>query len=77
MNVKNATIGQQYRITQLCGQPHLLSRLIALGFVRGSALQVVKKTILGHTYAVLVDDYQVALRAEEAALVRIEPWDDA
>lgn len=77
MNVKNATTGQRYRITQLSGQPQLLNRLISLGFIRGSALHVMEKSIFDQTYAVLVDDNQVALRAEEAALILIEPWSDA
>lgn len=71
MNITQAQTDCMYRIVGIDAPEPLESRLSAMGFSQGSLVAIIKRTLGHQTYAVRIDDGTVALRAEEAAGIRI------
>jgi len=70
--VKNLTqidTQKQYVVVKVKANEPILSRLVSMGFAKGSHVEVQKNTATKQTYKVRVEDSEVALRREEAELV--------
>ncbi|NCO36506.1 MAG: hypothetical protein AUJ92_01830 [Armatimonadetes bacterium CG2_30_59_28] len=61
--------GEQGTITELCGEPSLVQRLMELGFVRGALVGVVKYAPLGDPLQIAIRGYSLSLRRGEAKCI--------
>lgn len=62
-----------YRVAAVDGPEMVEQRLLAMGFVRGSQVRLLKRTLGRQTLAVSVDGIAMLLRAEEAARIAVFP----
>ena len=71
-NLTQIEIQKQYIVVKVKAEEPILSRLVSMGFARGSHVQVLKNTATRQTYKIRVEDSEVALRREEAELVFVK-----
>ncbi len=72
LTLDHLPIGQLGRITRVEGDDALFVRLLELGFVRGVAVEVIKRAPLGDPLELQLRGYHVSLRAREASRVHLE-----
>ncbi len=60
---------REYIISKIKAVEPVLSRLMSMGFAKGSRITLLKNTAGKQTYQVKIEDSEVGLRAEEAKLV--------
>jgi len=70
--LKDLQPGESGRIVRLEGEGVLRRRLMDMGFVRGSRVEVKKLAPFGDPMEVVVRGYCVSLRKADAALVVVE-----
>jgi len=68
-NLTQIDTQKQYEISKVKADEPILSRLVSMGFAKGSHVVVQKNTATKQTYKILIEDSEVALRREEAELV--------
>jgi len=61
---------QKVRITQVCTRNR--SRLLALGFIPGTIIEIVRQTSFGGPLLIIVRGTNVLLRAVPASLIEVE-----
>ncbi len=71
MTLDELKTGQSGTIVAVQGHGPLVQRLMALGLLAGSAIRVTRRAIGGDPIEVLVMDYALSLRREEARLVEV------
>lgn len=64
--------GQKARVKRLTGKPVLKDRLLRMGLVPGTTVEIEKVAPLGSPIDVLVKGYHLSLRKEEAKCVEVE-----
>lgn len=70
-----ARVGSRARILDVAvpGLPALEQRLIDLGFVPGSIVEVLRRAPMGDPVVYRVSDYELCLRRAQSACIRTEP----
>ena len=71
MTLDDLKISQAARITAIRGDGPRIQRLMALGLLEGSDIQVTRRAIGGDPIEVLVMGYALSLRRDEARLVEV------
>jgi len=69
--------GEEGTITELCGEPSLVQRLMELGFVPGEKVAVVKYAPLGDPLEIAIRGYHLSLRRGEAQCITMRLHDNA
>ena len=69
--------GQSAMINKLSLSGNPRQRLMAMGFVKGEPVKVVRKAPLGDPIEFEVKNYNLTLRKSEAALIEVEVDNDA
>ena len=72
MNLTEVKFGKKYTIKKVTANEPLKSRLFSFGFTKGNDVTVLEYTLTKQTYDVIIEDSQVALRAEEAENITVE-----
>ncbi|MDJ0928140.1 MAG: FeoA family protein [Gammaproteobacteria bacterium] len=67
--------GQSATVTHIDGEGPLGQRLMALGLIEGSELQVVRRALGGDPIEIEVMGYALSLRRDEARRVHVEAAD--
>lgn len=67
--------GCRCRIRRHMAQGAIRQRLLDLGFVPGSEVEVVRRATLGDPLEIRLGDYYVTLRRREAALIEVQEAD--
>ena len=67
--------GERGRIVRIgrTGSRSVRQRLLDMGITRGAEVQVVRRAPMGDPIEVVVKNYHLALREQEAALIEVEP----
>lgn len=63
---------KEYIISKVKAIEPVLSRLMSMGFTKGSKITLLKNTAGKQTFQVKIEDSEVGLRAEEAKLVFVK-----
>ena len=69
--------GQSGMIKTLTFTGNPRQRMMALGFVKGESVKVIRKAPLGDPIEFEVKNYKLSLRKSEAALIEVEVLHDA
>lgn len=72
MDLTQVQFGKKYAIQKVTAEEPLRSRLFSFGFTKGNEVTVLEYTLTKQTYDVIIEDSQVALRAEEAQNILVE-----
>ena len=64
--------GDRGRVTKLGGDPEALRRLMEMGMMRGTAVEVVRRAPLGDPLEVKVRGFMLTLRRSEAEHIEVE-----
>jgi ferrous iron transport protein A len=64
--------GQRGAIVQVCGNPEFRLRMMEMGFIKGTEIQVVKYAPLSDPIEFVIKGYHVTLRREQAADILME-----
>lgn len=73
MTLDDLKTGQSGTITAIRGEGPLVQRLMALGLLEGSAIRITRRALGGDPIEVMVLDYSLSLRRDEARRVEIAP----
>ena len=71
MTLDELKVGQSATIIAVNGHGPVVQRLMALGLLAGSPIQVIRRAIGGDPIEVSVMDYALSLRREEARQVEV------
>ncbi|MEA3412518.1 MAG: FeoA family protein [Pseudomonadota bacterium] len=64
--------GERARVTRFTDMGPLAQRIMSLGLVEGSEVQVVRRAPAGDPIEIRVMDYALSLRRHEASTIRVE-----
>lgn len=64
--------GDRGRVTKMGGDPEALRRLMEMGLMRGTAVDVVRRAPLGDPLEVKVRGFMLTLRRSEAEHIEVE-----
>jgi len=64
--------GGRGRVTKMGGEPDALRRLMEMGLMRGTAVEVVRRAPLGDPLEVKVRGFMLTLRRTEAEHIEVE-----
>jgi Fe2+ transport system protein FeoA len=64
--------GQKGRVLQVCGNPDFRLRMLEMGFVKGTEIEVVKSAPLYDPIEFVVKGYHVSLRRVEASEILMD-----
>ncbi len=67
--------GEKGRVKSIMGKPILKRRIMDMGVIAGSEIEVKKKAPLGDPIDLLIQDYHLSLRKEEAINIIVEVKD--
>jgi ferrous iron transport protein A len=71
MSLDAAPLGATLRITRVSPGGHLPHRLMEMGLIEGRQVRVVGRAPLGDPMHLRLGDYELSLRASEAALIDV------
>lgn len=71
MSLGAMSLGSRCRVVGVRSDSPVSHRLMELGLVAGAELQLVRRAPLGDPLQIRVGDYDLSLRADEAALVEV------
>lgn len=71
MTVDELRTGEKSLIHQF-SDPQIEAKLLAMGVLPGRPLELVRRSMLGHTLYIKVDGLLIALRKEEAQCVQLK-----
>ncbi len=71
MSLDAAPLGAILRITRVSAGGHLPHRLMEMGLIEGKEVQVMGRAPLGDPMRLRLGDYELSLRASEAALIDV------
>lgn len=66
------SIGEQGVVSSISGEKALRHRLLDMGVIPGTTIQLVKRAPLGDPLQVHLRGYELTLRAKEAELIEME-----
>lgn len=66
-------VGAAAIVAAVVGDGPVMVRLLEMGFVPGTPVQLVKAAPLGDPLQFRVRGYHISLRRSEAAMIRVEP----
>ncbi len=66
-------VGQRGRIDEVVGDDPLVQRLLEMGLLEGTEVEVLGFAPLGDPMEVRLSDYRLSLRRNEAARIRVTP----
>jgi Fe2+ transport system protein FeoA len=72
IRLSNYKPGEKGAIVQVCGNPDFRLRMMEMGFVRGTQVQVVKYAPLSDPIEFVIKGYHLTLRREQAADIIME-----
>lgn len=75
MTLKDALVGNYYRITKIEGTGSIKRRIMDMGLTKGTKLYIRKMAPLGDPIQIQVRGYELTLRKEDARMVRIEEYE--
>jgi ferrous iron transport protein A len=64
--------GDRGRVTKMGGDPEAVRRLMEMGLMRGTAVEVVRRAPLGDPLEVKVRGFMLTLRRSEAEHIEVE-----
>lgn len=73
MTLDELKVGQPATIVAMHGHGPVVQRLMALGLLAGTPIEVIRRAIGGDPIEVSVMDYALSLRREEARQVEVSP----
>lgn len=73
MTLDQLQSGQTAAVRRINGQGAVRRRLMDMGLVRGSSIEMLKAAPMGDPVEYLIRGYHLSLRKSEAQLVEIEP----
>ena len=59
--------GQRGKVFQVCGNPDFRLRMMEMGFIKGTDVQVIKYAPLNDPMEFVIKGYHVSLRKDQAA----------
>lgn len=71
MSLAKAAISRVVRVLGVRSGDAACCRLMEMGFVEGAKVEVIGRAPLGDPLRVRIDDYDLSLRAEDAALISV------
>jgi len=71
MVLASAPLRQLFRVTGIRPDGPFGCRLMELGLIEGSEVQILRRAPLGDPLHIRLNDYELSLRASEAGLVEI------
>ena len=72
MKLSEVKIGQIMKITQVNGEGIFRHRLLEMGIIPGSKIQITKKAPLGDPIQVHIRGYELSIRKEDADFIIVE-----
>ena len=75
MTLRDAKIGESYRVKRISGQGAVKRRIMDMGLTKNAGFTVVKVAPLGDPVQIHLRGYQLSLRKQDAEMVQIEPID--
>jgi len=72
MSLAGAPLGARFRITGVRAQNSSSHRLMEMGLIEGSEVKVLRRAPLGDPMHLRLGDYELSLRASEAALIDVD-----
>lgn len=72
LTLRDLNPGEKARVTKIIGKGALKKRLLEMGIVPGTEIQLERVAPLGDPVDVLVKNYHLSLRKEEAAVILLE-----
>ena len=72
VKLSNYKPGQRGKIVEICGDPDFRLRLMEMGFIRGTDIQVVKYAPLNDPMEFVVKGYHITLRKKQAAHILMD-----
>jgi Fe2+ transport system protein FeoA len=73
MTLDHLAVGGRARVTAVGGDTAIRRRLLEMGLTPGIAVALIRRAPLGDPLELLVRDYQLSLRRDQARLVTIVP----
>ena len=73
MTLRELGLGRPADVVGVDGQGALAQRLLALGFLPGTRVEIVQVAPFGDPVTVEIDGWRVSLRLDEAASLQVEP----
>jgi len=67
------SVGQKARIINISGTSELTARLLDMGIVKGTALELIRKAPLGDPLEIKIRNFLLSLRKAEANIIQVEP----
>jgi Fe2+ transport system protein FeoA len=77
MTLAEVLLGQTVRVEQIAGERSFRRRLLELGLVPGTRIQLVSVAPLGDPLELLVRGYSLSIRRAEASSVRVAAIEEA
>lgn len=71
MSLDLVPLGKRFRVTGIKAIGPLPYRLMEMGFIEGTEVEVVRRAPLGDPLQLRVGDYELSLRSTEAALIDV------
>lgn len=71
--LREARIGTTVRVIKLHGEGAIKRRIMDMGITKGVEIYIRKVAPLGDPVEVMVRDYELSIRKEDAAMVEVEP----
>ena len=66
-----ANTGQRYKIIKLHTSGKLMHKLLDMGFVMGSEIEIIREAPLYDPLELKIQDYNISLRKSEANLIEV------
>ena len=75
MNLKDAKLGQKYRINEVGGEGALRQHFLDMGVIPGAGVEVVKYAPMGDPMEIFIHGYELTIRLADAEKIQVEEWD--
>lgn len=72
MNLENIKSGHKARIVKIHTEGKLLNKLLDMGFVSGTDIEVIREAPLFDPMELKLHNYHISLRKSEARLIEVE-----
>jgi ferrous iron transport protein A len=71
MNLKDAKMCSTVKVTEICAKGELKRRLLDLGIIEGTNIEVLYKGAFGDPVAYLIRGAVIAIREEDGAKIKV------
>ena len=72
MTLKDAKVGQTYKVVRLCGEGAVKRRIMDMGITKGTSIYVRKVAPLGDPFELTVRGYELSIRKADAEIIEVE-----